>query len=83
MISSVQTRLSMQGRRSSVGSRGDREGLMRAYDEEAAGFGLTDLTEDSDEDGARRNGNGNGANGHATKAYDTSIEMQPRRSAER
>ena len=57
-IASIQTRLSMQHRRSldahrmSVGSngistRGDRERLMDAYDQEN-GFGLTDLTEDSD-----------------------------------
>jgi hypothetical protein len=41
--------------RLSVGSNGfgrsDREGLIRAYDEEEnAGFGLTDLTEDSEEE---------------------------------
>lgn len=59
MISSIQTRLSMEARRSqshrmSTGSNragGDREGLIRAYDEEeAVGFGLTDLAEDTDED---------------------------------
>ena len=55
MVSSLQTRMSMEARRSlgrlSMGSgRGDREGLIRAYDEEdAVGFGLTDLAEDSDE----------------------------------
>jgi hypothetical protein len=60
MISSIQTRMSMEARRSqshriSIGSNrgaGDRDGLMRAYDEEeAAGFGLTDLAEDTDEEG--------------------------------
>jgi hypothetical protein len=63
MISSIQTRMSMEARRSqshriSIGSSnrgggaGDRDGLMRAYDEEeAAGFGLTDLAEDTDETG--------------------------------
>jgi len=57
IISGIQTRRSMQARRSidphrmSVGSNafgrgGDREGLIHAYDEEEnAGFGLTDLTE--------------------------------------
>lgn len=60
MISSIQTRLSMQARRSSVGSRGhtDRDGLMRAYDEEAAngGYDLDDLAEDSDDESKRQNG---------------------------
>jgi hypothetical protein len=78
IISGIQTRRSMQARRSldphrmSVGSNaygrgGDREGLIHAYDEEEnAGFGLTDLTEDSDDEGApprsmngKANGNGN------------------------
>jgi hypothetical protein len=78
IISSIQTRRSMQARRSldphriSMGSNGygraaDREGLMRAYDEEEiAGFGLTDLAEDSDEEVSGKangkltpNGNGN------------------------
>lgn len=84
MISSVQTRMSMEarhslGHRHSLSSiRGDREGLIRAYDEEeAAGFGLTDLTEDSDED-APLNGNQNGgANGHSKS------ESQPAKSGER
>ncbi|KAL2024650.1 hypothetical protein VTK56DRAFT_6851 [Thermocarpiscus australiensis] len=65
MVSSIQTRLSMEARRSgahhrmSIGSSraggggvggGDREGLIRAYDEEeAAGFGLTDLADDTDD----------------------------------
>ncbi|ORY63553.1 DUF803 domain-containing protein [Pseudomassariella vexata] len=81
MVSSIQTRLSMQARRSSVGSRGDREGLMHAYDEEEArGFGLTDLTEDSDEEGAKENGNR--ANGHTPKPG-KSFEMQPSESSDR
>lgn len=70
IISGIQTRRSMQARRSldphriSIGSNGyggreaDREGLMRAYDEEEnTGLGLTDLAEDSDEE-ASRNANG-------------------------
>ncbi|KAI0971680.1 magnesium transporter NIPA-domain-containing protein [Xylaria arbuscula] len=82
MVSSIQTRLSMQSRRSqdprgSIGSRGhsDRDGLMRAYDEEQAhgDFGLPD----SD----NRNGTSrvqNGMNGHTGRAYET-IEMENRK----
>jgi drug/metabolite transporter (DMT)-like permease len=80
MISGIQTRLSMQARRSTSSHHGDRDGLMRAYDEEAAaGFGLADLAEDSDDDMRRTNGktNGNGRN------YTNSIELEPRKSAER
>lgn len=74
IISGIQTRRSMQARRSldpnrmSMGSNGygrggDREGLIRAYDEEEnMGFGLTDLTEDTDEEGDHRGTNGK-ANG--------------------
>ncbi|KAI4135893.1 MAG: hypothetical protein LQ347_000277 [Umbilicaria vellea] len=63
-IASLQTRRSMQARRSlephrlsngSVGfsNREDREGLIHSYDDENGGFGLSDLTEDSEvEDGA-------------------------------
>ncbi|KAK4106228.1 DUF803-domain-containing protein [Parathielavia hyrcaniae] len=68
MVSSIQTRISMEARRShtqarrmSIGSNrahhGDRDGLMRAYDEEEAvaaagggGFGLTDLAEDTEDE---------------------------------
>lgn len=68
MVSSFQTRLSMQARRSSVSvghslesHRGDRQGLIHAYDaEEAAGFGLTDFVEESDDSSARPNGATNG-----------------------
>ena len=83
IVSSFQTRRSMQARRSgdpsrhSMGSaRGDREGLIRAYDEEeAAGFGLTDLAEESDDEGSHRpNGRPNG-----NKEHDT-IELQSRQS---
>ena len=61
-ISTFQTRVSMQSRRSTTTAtdpyrnslsrdHGDRDGLMRAYDEETeAGFGLTDLADDSDDD---------------------------------
>lgn len=60
-ITGLQTRASMQTRRSvdarrvsgggaGFGSRGDREGLIHSYDEENGGFGLTDLTEDSEEE---------------------------------
>ncbi|TAQ87846.1 hypothetical protein B7494_g3815 [Chlorociboria aeruginascens] len=75
IISGINTRRSMQARRSldphrlSMGSTGygrggDREGLIRAYDEEEnTGLGLADLGEDSDEDTSPRNGNGT-INGH-------------------
>ncbi|KAG9244132.1 magnesium transporter NIPA-domain-containing protein [Calycina marina] len=76
IVSGIQTRRSMQLRRSldphrmSVGSAGygragDREGLIRAYDEEeVTGFGLTDLAEDSDEDAPLRATNGNVQHGN-------------------
>jgi magnesium transporter len=89
MVSSIQTRLSMQARRStdprlSLSSQhGDRQGLIRAYDEEeAAGFGLTDLAEDSDEENQNGRLNGSTANGHS-KGYNDAIELQDRRSAEK
>lgn len=66
IISQIQTRRSMEARRS-LGSRtmsSDREGLMRAYDEEeAAEFGLTDLADDSDDE---RNGRRTRPNGAAS-----------------
>jgi len=51
----MQPRRSNDPHRMSMGSngygRGDREGLIHAYDEEEnVGFGLTDLAEDSDDD---------------------------------
>ena len=74
IISGIQTRRSMQARRSidphrmSIGSSsgygrgGDREGLIHAYDEEEnmGGFGLTDLAEDSDEVAPLRSPHPNG-----------------------
>lgn len=81
MISQIQTRMSMEARRS-LGHGGDREGLMRAYDEEeAAEFGLTDLAEDSDDErsGVRSKQNGSAsANGRSR-----SSEMQQPKSGER
>lgn len=67
----------MQARRSTGSARhsiGDREGLIRAYDEEAAGFGLTDLAEDSDGDDGlgRPNGRANG------QKREEDIELQGR-----
>jgi len=99
-ISGIQTRRSMQARRSldphrmSMGSNGfgrggDREGLIHAYDEEEnnAGFGLTDLTEDSDDDApppsakipnGLANGNGN------KKSFSEPIESErPKKSLTR
>jgi len=74
------------------GRAGDREGLIRAYDEEEnTGFGLTDLTEDSDEDAPLEtaNGNGNGninavGNGSASakKSFSEPIEV-PRKPSPR
>lgn len=102
MISSIQTRLSMDARRSqshrhSTSGGGDREGLIRAYDEEeAAGFGLTDLAEDTDEDDDPRSpmmggfpaqSNGHRPNGgphlSAKNAGNEAIELQNRKSGER
>ncbi len=88
MVSSIQTRISMEARRSfgphsAGGNAADRQGLIRAYDEEAAGLGLTDLTEDSDEDERspmRPNGT---ANGHERKERGDSIELQPQKSSDR
>jgi len=66
-IASLQTRLSMQARRSvdgrrvssgslggGFGGRGDRDGLIQSYDEENGGLGLHDLAEDSEEEGQKR-----------------------------
>lgn len=79
MISSIQTRLSMQARRSGDPRRSDdREGLMRAYDEEEA-FGLADMGDESEEEGAtRRNGNG-----HAPQPKSSLVESQLPKSGER
>lgn len=77
----MQARRSEDPSRHSVSSQhGDRQGLIRAYDEEeAAGFGLTDLAEDSDSDndGRRPNGRANG------KEQYENIEMENRKSSER
>ncbi|CAL3964770.1 unnamed protein product [Diplocarpon coronariae] len=92
IISGIQTRRSMQSRRSldphriSVGSTyrrsGDREGLIHAYDEEE-GLGLTDLTESDDESHPHANGklNRNG-NGGVKRSFSEPIE-QPRKSSSR
>lgn len=77
----MQARRSGDPSRHSIGSHhGDRDGLIRAYDEEeAAGFGLTDLAEDSEEEAGRSNGQANGKK----EQYDNGIELQNRKSAER
>jgi hypothetical protein len=82
IISGIQTRRSMQARRSAdphrvstgsngYGRAGDREGLIQAYDEEEnAGFGLTDLAEESDDGRLSRNANGKfnvNGNGNSNK----------------
>ncbi|KAG7133652.1 magnesium transporter NIPA4 like protein [Verticillium longisporum] len=89
MVSSIQTRLSLQARRStdprhSMSSHhGDTTGLMRAYDEEAgAEFGLTDLAEDSDDDSQTGRVNGN-TNANGKSRGHNEIEMQPPRSHDR
>ncbi|RDA93338.1 hypothetical protein CP533_0308 [Ophiocordyceps camponoti-saundersi (nom. inval.)] len=87
MVSSLQTRRSMQARRSgdltrhSVSSlHGDREGLIRAYDEEeAAGFGLTDLAEESEDDSRQPSSRLNGKK----EVNSDDIELEDRKSAER
>lgn len=81
MISQIQTRMSMEARRS-LGHGSDREGLMRAYDEEeAAEFGLTDLAEDSDDE---RSGRGTKQNGSASaNGRSKSSETQQPKSGER
>ena len=76
----------------SVGSngygRGDREGLIHAYDEEEEniGFGLTDLAEDSDDDNPPKNANGkmNGNGNGSKKSFTEPIEEErPRKSSPR
>lgn len=97
MISSIQTRMSMEARRSQGNRAGDREGLIRSYDEEeSVGFGLTDLAEDTDEEDdprspmipsfPRSNGHPpNGSNGThlSVKNANESIELQNRKSGDR
>ena len=84
-IASLQTRRSMQSHRGlepgrlSNGSiafsprspRGDREGLIHSYDVENGGFGLSDLTEDSERESDElhhRNGEPVRANGKISKS---------------
>lgn len=73
-IASLQTRRSMQARRSvdhrrmssgsvGFGSRADRQGLIHSYDEENGGFGLHDLTEDSDGEAEETRSNFERSNG--------------------
>jgi hypothetical protein len=87
IISSIQTRRSMQSRRSldhrlSVGTRHDREGLIRSYDEEEnAGFGLTDLAEEESGEDAPLQGLLNGhANGNGKPKRSFSGHDKPMRS---
>lgn len=90
MVSNFQTRRSMQSRRSTGSQRhsmsslnGDRDGLIRAYgrdEEEAAGFGLTDLADDSDDDAHRSNGH---ANGKARRYDNDAIELDNHKSSDR
>lgn len=74
-IAGLQTRLSMQAGRSleahrfssgsaSVSGHDDREGLIHSYDEENGGFRLTELTEESDEEGEIPRKSTDGRTGH-------------------
>ncbi|KAI4159666.1 MAG: hypothetical protein LQ342_006433 [Letrouitia transgressa] len=74
-ITGLQTRLSMQAGRSldaqrfssrsaSFNGHDDREGLIHSYDEENGGFRLTELTEESDEDGGSPRKSIDGRAGH-------------------
>lgn len=100
-LSGISTRRSMQARRSndphrmSMGSnygrgdRGDREGLIHAYDEEEnVGFDLEDLGEDSDDDSLpprAMNGklNGNGSKKSFTEPLEQERSSRPSRSSNR
>lgn len=95
MISSIQTRRSMQARRSvgdparySIGSgygahgRSDRDGLIRSYDEEET-VGLNDLAEESEDDAPLKpNGKSKGkANGKFIQPIDVSRSRNSSRSS--
>ncbi|KAF7880903.1 uncharacterized protein EAF02_006794 [Botrytis sinoallii] len=95
-LSGLSTRRSMQARRSndphrmSMGSngygRGDREGLIHAYDEEEnAGFGLADLADDSDDDSLPPRAMNGKINGHSSKkSFSEPLEQErPSRSSNR
>lgn len=76
MVSSYQTRRSMQARRStdprsSMGSHGhmEGEGLMRGYDEESGQYAHSEESDDR-------------SNGHASKQYE-SIEMDTHKASRR
>ncbi|KAK5152344.1 hypothetical protein LTR16_001805 [Cryomyces antarcticus] len=91
-LTGLQTRRSMQARRSIEGHRrrssggtsyrGDREHLMHSYDvEAAAGFGLAELAEDSDEDtSGKRTSFDKGINGHGSGPGAPRSTQAPRRS---
>jgi len=71
---------------SGYGRTGDREGLIHAYDEEE-GLGLTELTEDSEDDShihanGKMNGNGNGSASASKRSFSEPIE-RPRKSSSR
>ena len=81
-ITGLQTRHSMQTRRSidqhrlssgsGYGDRGDRQGLIHSYDEENGGFGLTSLSEDSDEEELKAQSDMNGrSNGNSKYPKDS------------
>ena len=75
---SMQTRRSIDHRRLSTGSvgyghRGDRQGLIHSYDEENGGFGLTSLSEDSDEEPTQKRPSMNGRSNSHSKYPNESI----------
>lgn len=75
----MQARRSMEPRRHSGLGRSDREGLIRAFDEEegVGSFSLNDLAEDSEDDAPiPLNGK---ANGHPKKSF-TGSERTSRQS---
>lgn len=87
IISSIQTRRSMQTRRSldphtvssnGYGRGGDREGLIHAYNEEEnIGFGLTDLAEDSDDESPPKHANGTmNGNGNGKRSFSEHIDTE-------
>ena len=82
-LTGLQTRRSMQTRRSGdhrissgslgYGNRGDRQGLIHSYDEENEGFGLTDLSDDSDEERMKARPSMNGRSNSNSKYPKDSI----------
>ena len=84
----MQARRSLDPTRVSMGSNGyvrgsDREGLIHAYDEEEnMGFGLADLSENSDEDNPPKEAANGKMNGHGNKrSFTEPIEQERTRKS--